>query len=96
MVDDTQPQLSWAEFHQKTRELQQDFEQRISQLEHALETARVVNTAIGIILVKFRMTQEDAQNVLNQSARSQKRKLIDLAQEQIRAAEAVISQPLRK
>ena len=87
MVDDAQ--LSWAEFHQRTKELQQDFELRLSQMQHAVDVARVVNVAVGILMVKFQMTEGDALNVLKKAARTQQRKLIDVAQEQIRVVEVV-------
>ena len=42
-------QLSWIEFHQQTRKLQQNFKLRLSQLEHVLYVARIVNVSVGIM-----------------------------------------------
>lgn len=66
-------------------EKQQAFELRLSKLEQALKTAKVVNVAVGLVMAKYLMNQEDALDVLKQAARTQKRKLVEVAQEQIRA-----------
>ena len=75
---------------ERTNELQR----RISQLEHALEVARVVNVAVGIIMVKHRISQEDATILLKKASRDQQIKLVEVAQAQIRAAEAISIQVL--
>lgn len=59
------------------------------QLQQALEGDRSINVATGIIMVSHKRTRADAFDMLRNSARSQRRKLSDLAQDTIQGSEAV-------
>ncbi|MBK6998419.1 MAG: response regulator [Rhodoferax sp.] len=58
-------------------------------LQQALDTDRDVDVAVGIVMAQHRLGRLAALELLRQSARTQQRKLRDLAQDMIRAAEAV-------
>lgn len=59
------------------------------QLQQALEGDRSINIATGIIMVSHKLARADAFNMLRNTARSQRRKLADLAQDVIQGSEAL-------
>lgn len=59
------------------------------QLQQALDGDRSINIATGIIMVSHKLTRADAFNMLRNTARSQRRKLTDLAQDVIQGSEAL-------
>ena len=61
--------------------------QREGQLTQALNADRTVNTAVGILIERERMSEQEAFDRLRNHARSNQRKLPDLARELVQAAE---------
>jgi response regulator NasT len=59
------------------------------QLQTALDNERDINAAVGITMMQHRLTRKAAFELLRQDARSQRRKLIELAQGIIKAAETI-------
>lgn len=59
------------------------------QLQIALDNERDINAAVGITMVQHHLTRKSAFELLRQGARSQRCKLIELAQRIITAAEAI-------
>lgn len=59
------------------------------QLQTALDNERDINVAVGITMMQHRLTRKAAFELLRQSARSQRCKLIELAQRIIAAAQAL-------
>lgn len=60
------------------------------QLQTALHNDRDINVAIGITMVQYRLTRQAAFDMLRAAARSQRRKLVVLAQEVIQTSESVL------
>ncbi len=60
-----------------------------AQLEQALESGRETSTAIGILMERRGLSREEAFETLREHARSQRRKLRDVAAEIVHAAEVV-------
>ena len=60
-----------------------------AQLQQVLDGDRDVDVAVGIAMAQHRLGRQAALELLRQSARAQRRKLSELAQDLIRAAEAV-------
>lgn len=58
------------------------------QLQAALDMDRETNVAIGIVMVQRGLGRREAFEFLRRTARSQRRKLVDLAREVIRAIDA--------
>ncbi|WP_316366620.1 ANTAR domain-containing response regulator [Candidatus Thiodiazotropha sp. CDECU1] len=61
--------------------------QREGQLTQALNGDRTVNTAVGILIEREHMSEQEAFDRLRNQARSSQRKLPDLARELVQAAE---------
>ncbi len=59
------------------------------QLKSALTVERVVSVAVGMTMVQYRLSREAAFDMLRAAARSQRRKLIDIAQAVLQAHEAL-------
>lgn len=59
------------------------------QLQTALDNERDINVAVGITMTQHHLTRKAAFDLLRQGARSQRCKLIDLAQSIIRATETI-------
>lgn len=59
------------------------------QLQQILDGDRDVDVAVGIVMAQHRLGRQAALDLLRQCARTQRRKLAELAQDMIRAAEAV-------
>ena len=59
------------------------------QLQTALDNERDINVAVGITMTQHRLTRKAAFDLLRQGARSQRCKLIDLAQNILRATETI-------
>lgn len=59
------------------------------QLQGALDSEREISIAIGITMVQYRLDRKAAFELLRKTARSQKRKLAELAVEVIKASEAM-------
>jgi AmiR/NasT family two-component response regulator len=59
------------------------------QLQTALDNERDINAAVGITMMQHRLTRKAAFDLLRQGARSQRCKLVELAQGIIRAAETI-------
>lgn len=57
------------------------------QLQHALDADRTINVATGIAMVQHRLGRQSAFELLRGSARSQRRKLVDIAAEMVNAFE---------
>ena len=58
---------------------------RERQLQVALDTERSVNVATGIVMMEYKLTRQAAFTLLREAARSQRRKLAELADEVISA-----------
>ncbi len=67
----------------------QELAKNTAQLQQMLDGDRDVDVAVGIAMAQHRLGRQAALELLRQSARVQRRKLVDLAQDMIRAAEAV-------
>jgi len=65
------------------------------QLETALAQNREVSVAVGIIMERFRLNRDAAFDLLRDRARAERRKLLDLADEMVRAAESMSHSPSR-
>ncbi|MGZ4992926.1 MAG: ANTAR domain-containing response regulator [Methylobacter sp.] len=59
------------------------------QLQNALNSEREISVAIGITMVQYRLGRKAAFELLRKTARSQRRKLTELAIEVIKASEAL-------
>jgi AmiR/NasT family two-component response regulator len=59
------------------------------QLQAALDAEREISIATGITMVQYRLSRGDAFDRLRTSARSQRRKLADLAAQIVQASEAL-------
>lgn len=59
------------------------------QLQKALDSEREISVAIGITMVQYRLSRKAAFELLRKTARSQRRKLLELAIEVIRASVAL-------
>lgn len=59
--------------------------QRERQLQSALDTERSVNVATGIVMMEFKLTRQAAFTLLRETARRQRRKLTELADEVVSA-----------
>lgn len=64
----------------------QNVEQSLST---AIQTARVISAAIGIMMERFRLTNNMAFEILRTQARSNQKKIVDMASEIVSAAETV-------
>lgn len=58
-------------------------------LSAAIDTSRIISAAIGIIMERFRLTNKMAFELLRSEARSNQKKIIELASEILNAAETV-------
>lgn len=67
----------------------QGLTENMVQLQQILDDDRVVDVAVGIVMAQHRLGRQAALDLLRQCARTQRRKLVELAQDMIRAAEAV-------
>lgn len=65
------------------------------QLQQALDGDRCINIATGILMVHQQLSREDAFHLLRDTARSQRRKLAELAQAMVQASEVLPSAGLR-
>jgi response regulator NasT len=59
------------------------------QLQHALDSEREISVAIGITMVQYRLDRKAAFEILRKTARSQRRKLVELAVDVIKASVAL-------
>lgn len=59
------------------------------QLQQALDGDRSINIATGIVMVEHKLSRDEAFRLLRDTARSQRRKLAELAQSMITASETV-------
>ncbi|MCW8824861.1 MAG: response regulator [Gammaproteobacteria bacterium] len=71
----------------KLRQAQLLLAERGDKLEGALDTGNVVNVAIGIMMERHRMNRDDSFNEIRNRARSQRRKIQEIAQEIIQIGE---------
>lgn len=60
-----------------------------AQLQHTLDTDRMVDVGVGITMAQHRLGRQAALEVLRQSARTQRRKLTNLAHDLIHAIETI-------
>ncbi len=58
-------------------------------LNRALHIGRNTSTAVGLLMERYRLTSENAFDMLRRHARSQRRKVIDVATDIVAAAEAI-------
>jgi len=65
-------------------------------LSTAINTARVISAAIGIMMERFRLTNKMAFEILRAEARSNQKKILDMANEILAAAETVNQFNLKK
>lgn len=72
----------------RARELQQ-LKSTGAQLQQALDAERSVSVAVGIAMMQYRLGRAAALNVLRESARSQRRKLADVAQDLVQSVEVL-------
>lgn len=70
---------------QDMMELQQSKQRLIDALKHK----RSINTAVGLLMERHKISENDAFNVLRNNARNQRRKLYDLADEIVTALSAI-------
>jgi AmiR/NasT family two-component response regulator len=66
------------------------------QLEQALDQQRTVNVAIGVLMERHRLTRYEAQEMLRDSARAARRRMADLAEQVVSAADTLALTPLRE
>ncbi|MGZ8190161.1 MAG: ANTAR domain-containing response regulator [Methylococcaceae bacterium] len=59
------------------------------QLQDALNAEREINIAVGITMMQYRLGRQAAFELLRKTARSQRRKLMELAEEVIKASETL-------
>lgn len=65
-------------------------------LSRALADGRGTSVAVGLIMERFRVNEDEAFNLLRTHAREQRRKISDLANEIVEAAEKINLSPFRK
>ena len=56
-------------------------------MSRAVTTARIVNTALGMLMERLRISHDDAFNMLRQQSRNSQRRLVDICEEMIRSGE---------
>lgn len=66
----------------------QDLRDTRRQLQGALDGERDISVAVGITMMEYRLKRTDAFELLRKSARSQRRKLAEVAADVVRASEA--------
>ncbi len=71
---------------QRAAEMRQ-LQQTTEQLQTALDGNRATSIAVGLIMERFRLSRADAFEKLRRHARSQRRKLADVAEEMLRSSE---------
>jgi AmiR/NasT family two-component response regulator len=59
------------------------------QLSHALDSGREINVAVGILMERMRLTRQSAYELLRSSARSQRRRMQEVASALIEALDCV-------
>lgn len=69
--------------HVKLYTLMQEIEGRSSRLVQALDVSNVVNVAVGIVMERHNIGQQEAFNAIRSKARSQQRKIDDVAEEML-------------
>ena len=73
--------LARVSTHMHLHDLQQRLAKRGDRLDAALDTSNVVNVAIGVLMERHRLGRQSAFDSLRHRARSQRRKVIAVAQE---------------
>jgi DNA-binding response OmpR family regulator len=67
--------------HLRLSTLQRELAEKNLRLEGALDTGNVVNVAVGVLMERRGITREEAFEVIRQQARSQRRKVAEVAAE---------------
>jgi len=67
--------------HLQLSALQKELEEKNQRLEGGLDTANVVNVAIGALMVQKKISHEEAFEIIRKRARSHSRKVVDVADE---------------
>jgi response regulator NasT len=67
----------------------QDLRETRQQLQRALDTERNISVATGIVMMEFKLTRSNAFALLRDSARKQRRKLADMADDVVNARETL-------
>ncbi len=67
-----------------------DLRQTQNQLQLALDSEREISIATGITMIQYRLRRKDAFELLRKTARTQRRKLADLAADIIKASETLM------
>lgn len=67
----------------------QDLRETRQQLQKALDTERNISVATGITMMEYRLKRSDAFALLRDTARKQRRKLADMADDVVRARETL-------
>lgn len=73
---------------ERARDLRRSHE-AVSHLSSALQQGRAVSVAVGVLMEHLRMSQPDALAALRNAARSQRRRLYQLAEEVLQSTECV-------
>lgn len=73
---------------ERSREMRA-LEEDTARMAENLETGRLINVAVGIVMERFRLGREEAFNLLRNKARSERRKLAQVAQELTGSVDAV-------
>jgi response regulator NasT len=62
-------------------------EEELAQAKEALEARKIIERAIGILMQQQRLSEDEAYKLMRRTAMSQKRKLLDIAQSVVTAAQ---------
>jgi len=73
--------LARVSVHLKLSNLQKELVDKNARLEGALDTGNVVNVAIGVLMERNNIKREEAFEIIRSRARSQRRKVSDIANE---------------
>ena len=66
------------------------------QLEQALDQQRTISVALGVLMERHRLTRHEAQEMLRDSARASRRRMADVAEQLVSAAEVLSVTALRE
>lgn len=65
------------------------------QLEQALDQQRTVSVAIGVLMERHRLTRFEAQDLLRDHARASRRRMVEVAEQVVAAADTLAVSPMR-
>lgn len=77
--------------HLELKKLREKLENENDRLHNALDVGSIVNVAVGVLMERYKLTKNDAVNMLRHRARSERRKINLVAEELLNALDIVNS-----